>query len=461
MLVVNPLTWLPCERFSMISLDLPPGSATPSSSAPGLNAPEPGAPALRRSLKLWHAVLYGLGVTVGAGIYVLIADTAGRAGMHAPLSFVFTAAMIGFTGASLAELGSRFPVAAGEAEYVRRGFRSEAMAAVIGLLVIAMAILSSATISIGAAGYIGVFVPLPETVLIAIVVLAMGAIAARGIVESVTFAGLMTLIELGGLTMIVATGFATSSDVVTRLPEVIPATLDPAVWSGIVSASLLAVFAFVGFEGIVNLGEELEEPERNLPRAILLTLAITTALYVLVAWVSLVAMGPRELAAAKAPLAAVFERLTGGSPLTMSAIAVVATLNGIVVNLIMASRVMYGLSRTGTLPAALAAVNVATGTPVLATGLATLIALLLALALPLAHLADLSARITLVVFGLVNLALLLLKRRDARAAPAGPQAGPEGEAEARHFACPMWVPVAGVVSCAGFLAADFAIAVMR
>ena len=402
-------------------------------------------PTLRRSLNLGHAVLYGLGVTVGAGIYVLVADTAGRAGIHAPLAFLVTAVLVGLTGASLAELGSRYPVAAGEAEYVRRGFRSDRMASVVGLLVIAMAIVSAAAISVGAAGYVRVFIPVPELLVIASVVIAMGAIATRGIVESVTFAGVMTLIEIGGLLTIAAAGFFTEPQVIARIPEMLPASFDASIWAGIMTASMLAVFAFVGFEGIVNIAEEMENPARTLPRAIFLTLAITTSLYVLVMWVTLVSLGPQTLATAKAPLAQVFERLTGGSPRVMSAIAVVATLNGIVVNLIMASRVMYGLGRSGALPAALSRISPSTATPVLATTVATAIALILALAMPIGQLADLSARITLVVFGLVNVALVLIKRSST--------VSPDG-----LFKTPIWVPIAGTLSCVVFLVADLAIA---
>jgi amino acid transporter len=402
-------------------------------------------PTLRRSLTLTHAVLYGLGVTIGAGIYVLVAAAAARAGMHAPLAFVVTGALIALTAASLAELGVRMPVAAGEAAYVRAAFASARMATAVGFLVIAMALIAASTISVGAAGYIAVFVDLPERVIIAAVVLAMGAIAARGIVESVTFAGIMTLIELGGLIMVIAAGLIYEPDGFRHAPEILPLTLDPAVWSGIMTASMLAVFAFIGFEGIVNIAEELKDPTRNLPRAIFLTLAITTVLYVLVMWVALVALGVEKLAASKAPLAQVFEHLTGASPRTMSAIAIVATLNGIVVNIIMASRVFYGLARQGSAPQALRTISPATQTPLLATLVSTAIVLLFALLLPIAELADLSARLTLAVFVIVNLALVRIKQKESEP--------PQG-----LFVCPRWVPVAGAATCALFIAADLAIA---
>jgi basic amino acid/polyamine antiporter, APA family len=397
-------------------------------------------PALKRSLSLLQATLYGLGVTIGAGIYVLVGTAAARAGMHAPIAFVLAAVLMAFSAASFAELGCRMPVAAGEAAYVREAFRSDKLAVAIGLLVVGVAIVAAAAISVGAAGYVGVFLALPEVVIIAGVVVAMGAIAAWGINESVTFAGVMTVIEIGGLIMLVLAGVVSEPAVVTRLPAALPSMGDSATIAGIIGATLLAVFAFIGFEGLANVAEEVHDPRRTLPQAIFLTLAISTILYVLVVWVALVSVPPSELAQSKAPLALVFERLTGASPLTMSAIAIIATLNGIIVQIIMASRVLYGLARQGNLPTSLAQVSGATRTPLNATLLTTGLVLALALLLPLQHLADLTARLTLVVFALVNLSLIRIKIRD-RHAHSG-------------FVAPTWVPWAGFASCMVLLLLD-------
>jgi basic amino acid/polyamine antiporter, APA family len=153
-----------------------------------------------------------------------------------------------------------------------------------------------------------------------------------------------------------------------------------------------------------------------------------------------VSVPPSELAQSKAPLALVFERLTGASPLTMSAIAIIATLNGIIVQIIMASRVLYGLARQGNLPTSLAQVSGATRTPLNATLLTTGLVLALALLLPLQHLADLTARLTLVVFALVNLSLIRIKMRDCHAHSG--------------FVAPTWVPWAGFASCMVLLLLD-------
>ena len=398
---------------------------------------------LRRALTLTHIVLYGLGVTIGAGIYVLIGAAAARAGMHAPVAFVLAAVLMALTASSFAELGGRIPLAAGEAAYAREAFGSNKVATAVGLLVVAIAIVSAAAISVGSAGYLGVFVPLPQPALIAGVVLAMGGIAAVGIRESVSFAGAMTVIEVGGLLMLILAGLASGPDLITRLPEVAPPLGDFRVLAGIMSAALLAVFAFVGFESVVNLAEEVHDPQRVVPRAIFWTLGLTTLLYVLVVWVALVAVPPAELARSDAPLALVFQRLTGGSPWIMSVIAIVATLNGIIVQVIMASRVLYGLGKQGSLPAALMQVNATTRTPVNATILTTALILALALTLPLDHLADLTSRITLVMFAIINLALVRIKLRDGGREPP-----------CAAYVAPLWVPCAGFASCVALLAID-------
>jgi amino acid transporter len=364
--------------------------------------------------------------------------------MLAPLAFIAAALLISITAASFAELGGRMPVAAGEAAYVRAAFKSERWSVAVGLLVIGIAVVAAAAISVGSAGYIGVFVKLPEPVIVSAVVLAMGAIAAWGIKESVVFAGAMTLIEVGGLVILIASGFLAEPGAIARAPGMMPSAFSPGALVGLIGASLLPVFAFIGFEAIVNVAEELHEPERALPRAIFLTLALTTVLYVLVVWVALVAVAPAELAASKAPLALVFERLSGASPAAMSAIAIVATLNGIIVQIILAARVLYGLARQGNLPAALQEVSPLTRTPLLATALAVALVLLPALLVPLEGLADLASRFTLCLFALVNLALIRIKASE----PEPPRG---------IYIAPRWVPWAGLVSCLAFLLADLAV----
>ena len=279
-------------------------------------------PGLIRRLTLTHAVLYGVGVTIGAGIYVLVGVAAGRSGLHAPLGFLAAALAMSLTAMSFAELGTRMPVSASEAAYVEAAFRRRWLTISMGLLVVATATISAATISAGSVGYIGVFVPIAPAWIIIGVVLSMGIVASLATTQSIAFAGVMTLIEVAGLVLIIGAGVGAGDvGMISRLPEMIPDLGDGAAWMALGGTTLIAVFAFIGFEHIVNIAEELKDPNRTLPHALFITLGVTCFLYVLVVWIAVTAVDPAELAASPAPLALVFQRLTGLPLVTLSVIA--------------------------------------------------------------------------------------------------------------------------------------------
>jgi len=392
--------------------------------------------ALRRRLGLPLLVLYGVGITIGAGIYVLIGAVAGHAGRFAPWSFVLAAAVMALTVGSYAELATRFPVSAGEAAYVRAAFRSRAASTLTGLITIVIGVVASATVVLGAAGYIAQFVALPQSVIVTLVLAALGAVAAWGILESVLLASLFTLIEAAGLiAIIIAAAHA-------GLPVVATLAVPPlAALSGIGYASLLAFFAFIGFEDLANVVEEAKLPHRDIPRAMVLTLAITTALYVAVAAIAVTAVPVATLAASPAPLSLVFRAVADVSPATISAIAIVATLNTILAQISMAARVVYGMARQGDLPRFAGRVHPKTATPIFATALIVIATLLLALLFPFERLAEGTSLVTLVVFALVNLSLLRLRHR--RFHTIGP-----------HVRVPLWVPLGGFFSCLAMMAAS-------
>lgn len=394
---------------------------------------------LKRSLTLPLIVLYGLGVTIGAGIYVLVGATASVAGSYAPLSFVLAALVMLPSACSFAELVGRLPVSAGEAAYVRAGFNSATLSVIVGLLVVSAGTVSAAAICLGSVGYIRQFIDVSGPVLIPIVVLLITFIAAWGVRESVTFAAVMTVIEIVGLLAVIAGGFlgGAAHDFSPVFAPVSGETVMH-IGFGVMSAGVLAFFAFIGFEDLVNMAEETQEPSRIMPRAIFLTLAISTTLYVLVSIVAVLNVPIADLAGAEAPLSLVFERTTGASPITISFIAIIATLNGVIVQVIMGARVIYGLSQQGSLPASLGYVHPVTRTPLVATALIGLIVIVLATLVPLKGLAELTSQITLTVFALVNLSLWHIKRRGDPA-PAG------------TFINPQWVPLAGLICCGLFL----------
>ena len=394
----------------------------------------PPAATLDRAIGLPLLVLYGLGVTVGAGIYVLVGAAASRAGVHAPIAFLVAAAVMALSAASFAELSVRMPVSAGEAAYVLEGLRSRRLSLLVGLLVIAAGTISAAAISRGAAGYIGVFTSWPDAALVAAVVLAMGAIASWGISQAIGLAAVMTVIELAGLLAIVGAGLWKDPAMVARLPEAWSGLGSVTAWHGILGASLLAFFAFIGFEDMVNVAEEVKSPERNMPLAIAITIGVTTVLYMLVVWVVVDAVPAGDLAASRAPLSLAFERITGAPPHVVTTIAIFATINGVIVQMIMASRVVYGLAHQQSLPGWLGQVNATTRTPVNATILVVATCLLLAVAVPVAQLAELTTRVMLVIFVLVNASLVAVKLRAGQSVRPG-------------FAVPLAIPVLGLVTC--------------
>jgi amino acid transporter len=390
---------------------------------------------LRRRLGPALLILYGTGVTVGAGIYVLIGPVAASAGRHAPWAFLLAAVVMGLTVASYAELCSRFPVAAGEAAYVRFAFKSRLLSTCTGLAMIGTAVVASATVAIGASGYIRQFVDWPQPVLVAAIVFALGAISVLGVLESVLLASLFTLIEVGGLLVIIVTGFATGAPVQESLFALPPLTA--ASWSGIAFASLFAFFAFIGFEDLTNMAEETVAPERTMPVALITTLVVTTALYMLVAAVAVTSVPPQELAASPAPLSLVFRTIVGISPAAISVIAIVATLNTILAEMTMATRVVYGLARQGDLPRHFAHVHTKTATPVLATVAVVAATFFLTMLVPFLELAEATSIATLVVFAMVNLALIRIRLRDG---------------SGRHLRVPIWMPVAGFATSLAMIA---------
>lgn len=370
----------------------------------------PAPHALKRTLTLPLLTFFGLGTILGAGIYVLVGEVAGLAGMHAPLAFVVAAVVASFTAFSYAELAARHPTSAAEAVYVQEGFGRPWLSMLAGALVLFAALASAAALANGFAAYLRLFVDVPAWTAVLAVLLALGALAAWGIHESARAAAVATLIEIGGLLLVVAVSGESLLALPQRLPELAP-PLRGAAWPGIFLAAFVAFFAFIGFEDMANLAEEVIEPERTMPRAILLALAIATALYLLVAVTAVLALSRAELAGNDAPLALMYAKATGREPFFIGLIALFAVLNGALVLLIRAARVLHGLSARGWLPAGLGRVHPVRRTPMLATAVVTAATLVLALALPLASLARATSAAILVVFCLINLALLRIRRR--------------------------------------------------
>lgn len=364
---------------------------------------------LKRTLSLPLLVFYGVGVTVGAGIFALIGEILLVAGDAAPMAFLLAGVIAGATALSYALLVRVLPKAGGDAVFVARGL-GPAFGRLAGLGVVAIGIISSAVIALAFAGYAGTLIALPQPVLVTLIVTALAAIACWGVRESVLFAAGVTILEVGTLLVIIAAGLP----LLANLPP--PAELAGLGhgWAGlapVVTGAMIAFFAFVGFEDIENMVEETVDPTRAAPRAILWTLAITLVLYGLLALVAVAAPQRGIIAASPAPLAVLFEQTTGVGRAPVAAMAAVAMINGVLVQILMSARTLFGMAHEGLLPAWFGKVDAWRRTPVRATLFVAALILVLALAFPLVTLAEATSFVVLGVFTLVNLSLFVLGGR--------------------------------------------------
>lgn len=384
---------------------------------------------LKRRIGLGLLTAYGVGVMIGAGIYVLIGAVAGQAGVWAPLSFLIAGLIAAPTALSYAEYTTRIPKAAGEAAFVGSGLASPAMALLVGLVIVMAGTVSAGAVLRGGVGYLASVVPISSVVL----VLALGAgltvVAIIGVLESLALAALFTLVEVFGLGFVVWAGMSAEPVVALSAPPALH-------WPLLLSGAVLAFFAFIGFEDIVNMAEEVQRPERTLPLAILMSLGVTSVIYAVVAYAAVRAVPVGDLAASQSPLTLVWQVGRGSDGAFLAVIAAIAAMNGVLAQIVMAARVLFGLGRTHNSLALFSTASVRFGTPILATGLVGAAVVLCAWFLSVVDLAELTTLLLLSVFVLVNLSLILEKRR----APQAP------------FRVPMAVPVVGLFLSLGALA---------
>lgn len=374
---------------------------------------------------------------VGGGFYALLGEVSAEAGMHTPLAFGLSGLLALLSAFSFAELSSRYPYSAGEARYAEEGFGSTKLAGAIGWLVVLTGVVSAAALSVATIGFLQDLVSVPTTLGVVVLVLVMGGIAAWGVGHSVATVTVITLIEIGALVVVSVLAGDSLGQLPSRAGEIaLPS--GPAVWAGIFAGGFLAFYAFVGFEDMVNMAEEVTDARRTLPTALLICVVLTTAIYVVVSTIAVLAVSPAGLAGSRTPLA---ELVRGQGWLSTTGIGIVSVLtglNGALVQIVMASRVVYGMAGRGQAPRPLAHVHRTRQTPIRATVLVAACVLGLAVFFPLATLAKWTSAIILVIFAVVNLSIWLIKGRKTPA--------PDGTA-----CYPRWLSMLGFVSCVAVL----------
>ena len=334
-----------------------------------------------------------------------------------------------------AELGGRFPRSAGESFFTQQAFGRPGLSLVVGWVVLCSGIVSLATVSVAFSGYMSGLVPsLPSSATVVGILLLLAAINFRGMRESSSTNIIATMVELSGLLIVIVAGaLFLGEDDGASVTQTFDASRDIH-WTGIARGAALGFFAFIGFEDMVNVAEEVKDPGRNMPRAILTALCVTGMVYLLVVIIATSVVPPGTLAKSDAPLLTVVQTSTRLVPdRIFTVIALFAVANTGLLNFIMGSRLIYGMSRQGLLPSALGQVHPTRRTPHLAILTVLVVALALALSGTLSYLAGTTSLLLLLVFFTVNVSLFAIKRRD--------------RSPIDTFRAPVAIPVVGAATC--------------
>ena len=357
-------------------------------------------------LGFWELLASGIGIIVGAGIYVLIGEATAEAGGTVWLAFLLAAGLSALTALSYAELASMYPTAAAEYEYTRRAF-PHMVAFLVGWVMIAGLTVAAAAVSLGFAQYATLFADVDERILALGLLAALTLIALTGLEYSARLTVALALVQVGGLLVVIAIGVPHIGD---------EDLLSGKGASGILGASALVFFAFIGFDEVITLAEETKNPRRTVPLALLAGLGGSTLLYVAVAVAAVSVLGAGSLGAAERPLADVLETaIGGGAEKTIAVVAMIATTNTTLLALTAASRITYGMAARGAFPRALSQVTRTSRTPFLAVVASAVVAAAFATLGDLRLVASTTDVAVYVVFIAVNLTVLILRVREPAA----------------------------------------------
>ncbi|HST40717.1 MAG TPA: APC family permease [Conexibacter sp.] len=390
--------------------------------------------AIGRNMLLFFVV----GDVLGAGIYALVGEVGGRVGGAIWTSFAVALGLAFMTAFAYAELVTKYPKAAGAALYVNKAFRAPFLTFLVAFAVMCSGITSAATLSTAFGGdYLKQFISVPTVTAALVFIVIVALINFRGISESVRLNIALTCIELGGLLLIAVIAAAAVFNGDGDPGRAMEFKSGDSVPIAILAGAALAFYALIGFEDSVNVAEETKNPQRDYPRALFGGLIAAGIIYLTVTVLASMAVPTNTLAGSSGPLLEVAQV----GPLAIStkvfaAIALFAVANGALINMIMASRLVYGMSREGIVPRFFGGVHKDRRTPLAAIVFTTALCMLLIAIGTLEKLADTTVTLLLCVFILVNVSVLVLRRDPV---------------EHRHFVAPSAIPVIGAGVCAVLL----------
>jgi amino acid transporter len=400
----------------------------------GRTTASPLRPAISRTM----LTVFVIGDVLGAGIYALVGEVAGKVGGAIWTSFLAAGILAAFTATAYAELVTKYPQAAGAALYTHKAFKRPFFTFLVAFAVMCSGVASAATLATAFGGdYLSEFVTVPKLVVAAAFLGVLAFINFRGIKESVSVNLGLTAVELTGLLLVTAIGLAFLLDGGGDPGAAFEFKAGEAVPLAILSGASLAFFALIGFEDSVNVAEETREPSRVFPPALFAGLGIALGVYIVVTLIAGMAVPVDRLSESDGPLLEVVQL----GPLAIntkvfSAIALFALTNGALINMIMASRLIYGMAAQGIVPRAMGRVNGERHTPWVAIVFVAVLAFVLVALGDLESLADTTVLLLLAVFVCVNVAVLIL-RRD--------------RVDHTHWRAPTALPVLGAVACLGLI----------
>jgi amino acid transporter len=404
-----------------------------------LNARESAEPTLLRTMGVWQMAAYGAGSMLGAGIYGLIGQAAGEMGSAVWLAFLVSLVVALLTGLSYASLGSRYPRAGGAAYVTHRAYRVGLLTHLLGLAVACSGLTSMAA----GARVIGenlqrlpLLGEVSVSLLSVVFLVGLAWLVFRGIRESMWVNVGCTLVEAGGLFLVIAVGlrYWGTADLFEIPVQATGPSLAGVPLLLMVQGAILTFYSFLGFEDTLNVAEEVKNPRVNVPLGVVMAMTLAAILYIGVAVTAVSVVPWRELAAAGAPLAEVMNRAAPWFPnWAFIAITIFAVGNTALINYVTSSRLLYGMARDQRLPQALARVHARRRTPHAAVIL--ILGLLIALVLlgGISQLAAATVLLMLLVFSVVNSGLVILKLRPGE---------PRGA-----FEIPIVIPALGAVVC--------------
>ena len=411
-------------------------------SSPDATATKPGESPeeipLKRVIGQRVLLIFIVGDILGAGIYALVGEVGAEVGGAIWASFTAALVLAVLTAFAYAELVTKYPQAAGTALYVDRAFGIPFLTFMVAFAVMASGITSASTLSRAFAGdYFSQFVDLPLLLVALLFIAVVAAINLRGISESVRVNVVLTIVEVAGLALIVLIGAVALGQGDADFGRNFEFREGESVVFAIAGGAALAFYALIGFEDAVNVAEETRDPSRVFPRALFGGLAIAGVIYLLVTLTASMVVPTGTLADSDGPLLEVVRLGPLDIPEKLFAfIALLAVANGALINMIMASRLVYGMARREVLPRAFGRVLAVRRTPHVAIAVTTLLAVILISTGDLSTLADTTVLLLLLVFVTVNVSVLVLRR--------------DGVAH-DHFRAPVALPVLGAAVSAALI----------